>query len=121
MSIQATTWLYVAVQKSNAGDQIVGQTDTEHDVSFIPAFLSKESAQQAVFHLQLEKKKTYEVQAIIYEDLAGHAAEGGFVIFVLDEDGKVLERLPAGGNGARRGSGWPGSAGRCARRSVKST
>ena len=95
MTIEANTWLYVAVQKSGPSEQIVGQTDTENDVSYIPAFLSKESAQQAMFHLHLEKKKKYEVQAIIYEDLASHAVEDGFVIFVLDDDGNVLERLPA--------------------------
>jgi spore cortex formation protein SpoVR/YcgB (stage V sporulation) len=94
-TIQANTWLYVTVQKSGSGEQIVGQTDAESDISFIPAFLNKESAQQAMFHLPLEKKKRYEIQAIIYEDLAVHAAESGFLIFVLDEDGKVLERLPA--------------------------
>ena len=95
MTIEATTWLYVAIQKTGPEEQIVGQTDSEHDVSFIPAFLNKEAAQQAMFHLHLEKKKKYEVQAIIYEDLAHHAAENGFLVFVLDEDGKVLSRLPA--------------------------
>jgi hypothetical protein len=95
MTIEATTWLYVAIVKDGTVDQVVGQTDTEHDISFIPAFLSKEDAQQAMFHLHLEKKKKYEVQAMIYEDLARHAAENGFLVFVLDEDGKVLERLPA--------------------------
>jgi spore cortex formation protein SpoVR/YcgB (stage V sporulation) len=95
MTIDATTWLYVAIFKDGTSDQIVGQTDGEHDISFIPAFLDKESAQQAMFHLHLEKKKKYEVQAIIYEDLAQHAAENGFLVFVLDEAGKVLARLPA--------------------------
>lgn len=95
MTIEATTWLYVAIQKTGSDEQIVGQTDTENDITFIPSFLSKEAAQQAMFHLHLEKKKKYEVQAIIYEDLARHAAENGFLIFVLDEDGKVAERLPA--------------------------
>ncbi len=95
MTIEATTWLYVAIQKTGPNEQIVGQTDTEHDISFIPAFLSKEAAQQAMFHLHLEKKKQHEVQAIIYEDLARHAAENGFLVFVLDEEGTVLERLPA--------------------------
>lgn len=95
MTIEATTWLYVAIEKTGTDERIVGQTDTEHDVSFIPAFLSKEDAQQAMFHLRLEKKKKYEVQAIICEDLERHAAESGFLVFVLDEDGKVLERLPA--------------------------
>lgn len=95
MTIESTTWLYVAIQKSGTSEQIVGQTDTEHDISYIPAFLNKETAQQSMYHLQLEKKQKYEVQAIIYEDLALHAVENGFLIFVLDEDGKVLERLPA--------------------------
>ena len=95
MTIEATTWLYVAILKAGPSEQIVGQTDSEHDISFIPAFLDKESAQQAMFHLHLEKKKKYEVQAMIYEDLARHAAENGFLVFVLDDEGKVLERLPA--------------------------
>jgi len=95
MTVEATTWLYVAIMKAGPNEQIVGQTDSEHDISFIPAFLDKESAQQAMFHLHLEKKKKYEVQAIIYEDLARHAAENGFLVFVLDDEGKVLERLPA--------------------------
>lgn len=95
MSIEATTWLYVAILKTGPGEQIVGQTDIEHDISFIPAFLDKDSAQQAMLHLKLDKKKKYEVQAIIYEDLARHAAENGFLVFVLNDDGKVLERLPA--------------------------
>lgn len=95
MTIEATTWLYVAIQKTGPTEQIVGQTDSEHDISYIPAFLNKEAAQQAMFHLHLEKKKKYEVQAIIYEDLARHAADNRFLIFVLDEDGKVVERLPA--------------------------
>lgn len=95
MTIDADTWLYVAVQKDVPADKIVGQVDAEHDISFIPAFLTKDTAQQAMFHLNLQKQKKYEIQAIICEDLIRHATEGGFVIFVLDEDGKVLERLPA--------------------------
>lgn len=95
MTIDAGTWLYVAIQKTANSEQIVGQTDSEHDISYIPAFQSKETAQQAMFHLHLEKKSKYEVQAIICEDLVRYAQDGGFVIFVLDEDGKVVERLPA--------------------------
>lgn len=95
MTIDATTWLYVAVQKDGPSERIVGQTDRHLDLAYIPAFFNKEAAQQALVQLQLERKKNYEVQAIIYEDLARHAAESGFIILVLDEDGKVLERLPA--------------------------
>ncbi|HSO21240.1 MAG TPA: hypothetical protein VLT88_17360 [Desulfosarcina sp.] len=94
MTIEATTWLFVAIQKEGAVDRIVGQTDEDLDLSYIPAFLTREAAQQAMLHLPLERKRKYEVQAVIYEDLARHAADNGFLILVLDEDGKVLERLP---------------------------
>jgi hypothetical protein len=94
MTIEATTWLYVAIQKSGNIERIVGQTDSESAVDFIPAFLNKEDAQQGMFHLHLEKKGKYEIQAIIYEDLAQNALENGFVVFVLDGEGSVIERLP---------------------------
>ena len=94
MSIEPTTWLYVAVRKTGQAEEIVGQNDTENDIAYIPAFQNKEAAQQAMFHLHLEKKSKYEVQAIIYEDLARYAVDGGFLIFVIDEDGKVIYRLP---------------------------
>ncbi len=94
MTITSNTWLYVAIQKTGNIEKIVGQTDAEHNISYIPAFLSKETAQQAMFHLNLEKKGKYELQAIICEDLVDHAKKGGFLIFILDEDGKVMERLP---------------------------
>jgi hypothetical protein len=96
MTIEATTWLYVAILKSGNTERIVGQTDSEHDIDFIPAFLNKEDAQQGMFHMHLERKGKgkYEIQAIIYEDLARHALDNGFVIFVLDGEGKIVERLP---------------------------
>lgn len=95
MTINATTWLYVIIQKAGTDERIVGQTDHELDLSFIPAFQDKETAQQAMVHLKLEKQSTYEVQAMIYEDLARYAAEGGFLIFVLDGAGAVVARPPA--------------------------
>ncbi len=95
MTTDPATWLYVVIQKDGMEERIVGQTDAEHDISYIPAFRKKEEAQQAMLHLHLERKSKYEVQAMIYEDLIDHAVKEGFVIFVLDEEGKVLERLPS--------------------------
>ena len=92
-SISATSWVYVLVQNPGGDEQIVGQRDTESDIAFIPVFLDKDSAMQGVLHMVKEKGKRYEVQAIIFEDLAGYAARGGFVLTVLDGEGQVIEKM----------------------------
>lgn len=91
--ISATTWVYVLVQNPGGEEQIVGQRDTKNDIAFIPMFLDKDSAMQGVVHMVKERGKKYEVQAIIYEDLAGYAAQGGFILMVLDEQGQVIDKL----------------------------
>jgi hypothetical protein len=40
-----------------------------------------------------QKGRKYEVQAILFEELSKDAAAGGFMIFLLNENGKVLERI----------------------------
>ena len=94
--IDATTWLYVLVQNPGGNEQIVAQHDEQSDTSFIPAFLNKESAGQGVLSMPREKGHKYEIQAIIYEDLAKFAGENHFLIFILDEDGKIIEKFAPG-------------------------
>ena len=90
--ISATTWVYVLVQNPGGDEQIVGQQDTGNDVAFIPMFLDKDSAMQGVVHMVKERGKKFEVQAIIYEDLAGYAAKGGFILAVLDGQGQIIDK-----------------------------
>lgn len=91
--ITPTTWVYIVVQNPGSGENIVGQVDSELNISFIPAFSDKEDAQKGRYMMTTEKGNKYEVQAIIYEDLAKYASENGFLIFMLDEDGKVIQKL----------------------------
>jgi hypothetical protein len=91
--ISATTWVYVLVQNPGGDEQIVGQQDTRDDITFIPTFLDKDSAMQGVVHMVKEQGKKFEVQAIIYEDLVGYAARGGFILMVLDGQGQVIHKL----------------------------
>lgn len=90
--IKATTWVYVLVQNPGGAEQIVGQRDVESDIAFIPMFLDKDSAMQGVVHMVKEKGRKYEIQAIIYEDLASYAAQGGFILFVLNAEGQIIEK-----------------------------
>jgi hypothetical protein len=93
LKISAASWVYVLVQNPGGDEQIVGQQDTKDDIAFIPMFLDKDSAIQGVVHMVKERDKRFEVQAIIYEDLASYAAKGGFILFVIDEKGQIIEKL----------------------------
>jgi hypothetical protein len=92
LKIDADKWVYVLIQNPGADDRIVGQMDTENDIAFIPTFMDKEAANQGVLHMAKEKGKKYEIQAIIFEDLEAYAANGRFILFVIDEDGKIIDK-----------------------------
>lgn len=90
--IDAHAWVYVLVQNPGTDDRIVGQVDAEHDISFIPMFMDKEAASQGVLHMAKEKGQKYEIQAIIFEDLEKFAMKGQSVLFVIDGDGKIVDK-----------------------------
>jgi len=89
-NIEDSRWVYVMVQNSGTNDQIVGQIDKERKINFIPTFLTKEAAQQAILFIPKQKGIKIEIQAIIYEDLSHYASNNDFLIFILDENGKIL-------------------------------
>ena len=91
--IQGNPWVWVVVQDPEGDEQFLGQRDEEKGESFIPTFLEKDEALKCLNLLTKEKGHTYEVQAIQYEDLAGRAAEKGFMLFVLNGSGEVLEKI----------------------------
>jgi hypothetical protein len=86
-------WIYVVVQNPGANEQFFGLHDKASDVSYIPAFLTKESAQGCLLHLPTERGKKYEIHAVMFGDLKNDAFGNGFLIFVLDEDGKIVEKI----------------------------
>jgi hypothetical protein len=97
-NITAATWVYVLVKNPGVDETIVGQTDLEKDITFIPTFSDKESAQQGILHIPKEHGQKYEIQAIIFEDLERYAAHGQSLIFIIDADGNVIEKSTPGQN-----------------------
>lgn len=91
--VKSNPWLYVVVQDPGGSEQLLGQHDGEENISFIPSFFEKEQALQCLEHLPKDKTGNYEIQAIKYEDLAGHSAKNGFMIYVLNGAGEVLEKI----------------------------
>ncbi len=91
--ITSDTWIWVVVQNPGGDEQFLGQHDDNKQVSFIPAFHEKGDAQRAIGHLKTEKGNKYEVQAILFEELAKDAAQHGFLIFMLSADGEILDEI----------------------------
>ena len=86
-------WVWVVVQDPGGNEQFLGQHDEQEDISFIPVFADKEAAQQGLLGLTRQPGHKYEVQAILREELIKDAAAGGFMIFLLNESGDVLEKI----------------------------
>jgi hypothetical protein len=91
ISLKPETWVYVAVMDPGANEQYVGLVDAD-ETSFIPAFLTKDEAQTCLINMPREKNKKYEVQAILYEELASDAIKNGFAVYLLDGQGKIMEK-----------------------------
>ena len=62
-------------------------------ISFIPIFLEKEDALMCMNLMARDKHMPSEVQAVIYEELAGHAAVAGFSLYLLNKAGEVIEKI----------------------------
>ena len=91
--VKPDTWIWVVVQNPGENEHFLGQHDKQRNVSFIPAFYQKEDAQQCLLQLKTEKNKKYEIQAILFGELAKDAVQNDFMIFMLSEEGKILEEI----------------------------
>ena len=74
-------------------EQYVGQHYQEDNIAFIPAFIDKEEALKCYGRMALEKNKTYEAQAVHYDDLVKEASKNGFVVFLLNGQGEILDKI----------------------------
>lgn len=91
----ADTWYYIVVQDPGTPDeQVLGYTDRETGETFVPAFKTKETAQQCFMIMPKDiMKHKFEAQAIIKEDLLAHAEKHGSQVLLLDDKGLVLEKI----------------------------
>jgi len=92
-SIKNHQWVYVVIQDPEKDAQYLGQYETESDTAFIPVFIEKEHALMCINLLAKEKGKKYEVQAVMFDHLAEHAKAGGFMLYVLNSEGAIEEKI----------------------------
>ena len=94
--IEGNPFIWVMIQGEAGNEHYVGQHDTETDISFVPGFLSKDEALKAYHLIKSDKGVKFEVQAIRYKELCRDCANNGFLLFMLDADGKILEKITPG-------------------------
>jgi hypothetical protein len=89
-------WLYVIIQNpGTAKEQLLGYADQDSGNSFVPAFDSKEAAQQCFLIMPKDiMHNKYEIQAIIKEDLLAHTLEEQHEVVLMDDKGRIIKKLP---------------------------
>ena len=92
-SVKDDTWVWVVVQDPGGNEQFLGQLDEESNISFIPAFFKKEDAEQCFLQLHRQKGQKYEIQAIFLDELSKDVSKHGFLIFMLNAEGQILEKI----------------------------
>ena len=90
--IQGDPWVWVIVQNNGAAEQFVGLHDIEGRTDYIPCFLSRDHAMQCFINLPRERGMKFEAQAVLYTELVLDSAAGGFMIYVLNGEGEILEK-----------------------------
>ena len=91
--LKPDTWVWVIVQNPGPQEQFLGQEYQDQNVSFIPAFFKKEDAQQCLVQMTTQKGDKYEAQAVLYNELVKTAVKHDFMIFILNSDGEILEKI----------------------------
>lgn len=88
-------WYYIIIQEPGTPtEQFVGYEDSKTNEKFIPAFKTKEAAKEC-FSLMPKDLFTgsYDLQAVIDDDLFAVAKEHGHKIYLLDGKGAILDYL----------------------------
>jgi hypothetical protein len=87
----ALGWVWVIVYDKGEGGHYLGLYNEEKDINFIPAFETKDAANDCFLTMPREKGKKYEVQAIHIEELMEDAKKSDFAVAIVDNDGAIAE------------------------------
>ncbi len=88
---QIKGWVYVFVCDPGSDENFLGLYNEGDDLNLIPAFRSKEDANDCFLSLPREKGKKYELQAVHIEELREAAVENDFIVTLVDGEGKIIK------------------------------
>jgi len=86
-------WVYAVVQSRGDQGVFLGYRDESSALSYIPAFYNKEDAWSCFARFPRDPEGKYEVQAVLFEELARDAAGNKFLIFMLDGEGHIQHQI----------------------------
>jgi hypothetical protein len=89
--VEDGSWVYVFVCDPGKDESLLGLYNTDKEVNFIPAFRSKEEANDCFLTLPRQKGKKYELQAIHIEELYETATKNDFTVALVDSDGQIIK------------------------------
>ncbi|MBU1171644.1 MAG: hypothetical protein KKD44_18990 [Proteobacteria bacterium] len=92
-TLKNETWVWAIIQNPEKNESFLGQYDETNNIRFIPAFYSKDASVRCINQLKKDESLVYESQAILYEDLVNYTKQNGFLIFFLDDKGKILDKI----------------------------
>ena len=84
-------WVYVVVCDPEKEATFLGLYNEDKDIHFIPAFESKDAANDCFLSLPREKGRKYEIQAVHIEELYEDAEKNGFAVAIIDNEGNVID------------------------------
>jgi len=88
---QIKGWVYVFVCEPGSDESFLGLYNEGEDLNLIPTFRSKEDANDCFLSLPRERGKKYELQAVHIDELNEQAAENGFIVAMVDSEGKIIK------------------------------
>ena len=92
-------WVWVVFEKDNQAETLLAQEEEGGSLKFIPAFRNEEDAAVCLSNVVKKPEKKYEVEAMRLPLVAKVARENNLDIFILDQTGRILEKMtpqPAG-------------------------
>lgn len=91
--LQNDTWIWAIVENPDKNESFLGQHDKTNDIKFVPAFMTKEASLMCINLIAKNDALTYEPQAIFLEDLKNYCRPNGFMIFMLNEKGEIIDKI----------------------------
>ena len=98
-------WVWVVVEKDpdrktflalEEGGQLLAIEEETRGLNFIPVFRSQEEGQAGWHGLAKKPGVQYELQAMRLAEVVQAARASGFDIYILDQEGRVQERMSPG-------------------------